>query len=109
MLIIIAGRRYKIYEFLYRLFMAEIAGKIFAENVVIRHVCDCAAATEHPAGEAATEHVLTLDGVEFPWHITKKGPVVARTDCGYTVTVEIMAQNVDAVGVPIHDSRNFVS
>ena len=80
--------------------------KKVAENVVIRHVCHCHASTQQPAPDAETEHVFTIDDQEFPWHITERGPVVTRTDCGYVVSVEIFAQHVDATGVPILDERH---
>jgi hypothetical protein len=75
-----------------------------AREVMIRHVCDCADATEHP-GEGDTEHVFRIDGMDFPWFISEKGPVVTRTEVGYRVAVEIIAQSVDVIGLPIEDER----
>jgi hypothetical protein len=80
----------------------------FADTVVIRHVCDCRDAIEHPGVSEANEHIFSIDGQEFPWHI-KKVPGVTLTDCGYTVTVEILAHSVDAVGVPIQDRRSAMA
>jgi hypothetical protein len=72
-----------------------------AETVVIRHRCECATATA-PPGEDGEEHVLRIDGVDFPWHISERGPVVKRLAEGsYTVTVEIIAREVDAAGVAV--------
>lgn len=76
----------------------------FARLIEIRHRCDCRTATE-PPGPDGDEHVLRIDGVDFPWHISEKGPVVHRGEVGYTVTVEIMASEVDAVGVPVWELR----
>ena len=78
--------------------LRKVAGRI-----EIVHRCECATATEPPS-EAGEEHVLRIDGVEFPWYISTKGPVVRRLARGlYTVTVEIVATDVDAVGVHVED------
>lgn len=80
--------------------------RVYANQITIRHVCTCANSTEHPHDEADTEHIFRIDGLDFPWHISEKGPIVKHTDCGSYVVVEIAApNNIDAVGIPIIDER----
>jgi hypothetical protein len=62
-----------------------------AETVVIRHICHCKTATEHPGHDEVTEHMFTVDDQEFPWYISERGPIVARlTDDLYTIDVELL-------------------
>jgi hypothetical protein len=63
----------------------EIAG-----CVVIRHTCRCDGAVEKTDDDAATEHVFTVDGEDFPWYISERGPIVKRLrDDLYSIDVEI--------------------
>lgn len=69
--------------------MNSILDKI-AKDVVIRHVCHCDTAVERPEGDEPQEHVFTIDGEEFPWLISDRGPVVRQLrDDFYTIDVEI--------------------
>jgi hypothetical protein len=62
-----------------------------AKTVVIRHVCHCDGAVEKPDCDEAKEHVFDVDGKEFPWFISERGPIVKRlADDLYSVDVEIM-------------------
>lgn len=71
-------------------------------EVVIRHVCNCKTANEHPPGGADVEHIFTVNGEDFPWPISERGPIVTKLDDNlFTVGVEIFARKVDAVGIEI--------
>jgi hypothetical protein len=62
-----------------------------AEKVVIRHLCHCETATEEPGPNDAVEHKFTVDGEDFPWYITARGPQATRLAKDlYAVDVEIM-------------------
>ena len=62
-----------------------------AGDVVIRHTCHCKRAAETPADDQAEEHVFTVDGKDFPWPISERGPIVARlTGDLFSIDVEIM-------------------
>jgi hypothetical protein len=75
-----------------------------ARTVTVHHICHCDAATEHPTDGEDVEHLFTIDGVEFPWHISDTGPVIVRLiNDLYKVTVEIYAEHVEAVGIEIQD------
>jgi hypothetical protein len=61
-----------------------------AETVVIRHRCHCTPVAESPE-DGTIEHVFTVNGEDFPWYISERGPMVARlADDWYTVDVEIL-------------------
>jgi hypothetical protein len=71
-----------------------------ARNVVIRHVCHCVELARQareegkslcePSGHKPDEHVFTVDGEDFPWYISERGPLVTRLcDDLYTVDVEL--------------------
>jgi hypothetical protein len=61
------------------------------DEVVIRHVCHCETATVAPNDDEDTEHVFTVDGQDFPWVISQRGPIVKRIrDDLYSVEVEII-------------------
>lgn len=61
-----------------------------ADTVVIRHICHCDGAIEHPGHDEVTEHVFTVDGEDFPWYVSQRGPIVTQLgDDWYTVDVEI--------------------
>jgi hypothetical protein len=74
-----------------------------ARVAVIRHHCDCVSATV-PPGEDGVEHVFTLDGVEFPWHISEEGPRVRKLEGLYAIDVTIPVEDVDVDGVEIADA-----
>lgn len=70
--------------------MKKVLDKI-AKDVVIHHVCHCDTAVEHPEHDDPQEHVFTVDGEDFPWLISERGPVVKRLhDDLYSVDVEIV-------------------
>jgi hypothetical protein len=61
-----------------------------ADTVVIRHVCDCDTAVVHPANGEPHYHVFTVDGEDFPWYVSERGPRVTQFgDNLYAVNVEI--------------------
>jgi len=51
----------------------------FAKHVAIVHTGKC----------PDCDHIFEVDGEEFPWWITEKGPKVAHLQDMYAVTVEI--------------------
>lgn len=60
-------------------------------DVVLIHTCRCSNAPEQPADDEPDKHVFTVDGTEFPWHITERCAIVTRlTDDLYSIDVEIV-------------------
>lgn len=70
-----------------------------ASTVVIRHKCDCPAASQ-PPGEDGIEHRFDVDGAIFPWYISEEGPRVTQLDGMYTVEVTIFGVLRDDAGAP---------
>jgi hypothetical protein len=68
-------------------------------EVVIRHVCArdmCRHAPERPADGDDDEHTFTVDGEDFPWLLTERGPTVSRLrDDLFVVDVEIILLTKD--------------
>lgn len=59
-------------------------------EVLLRHTCHCDAAVEKPAPHEHDEHVFQVDGQDFPWHISERGPIVTHVaDDLYKINVEI--------------------
>jgi hypothetical protein len=59
-------------------------------EVVLRHTCHCDAAVEKPAPHQHDEHVFQVDGDDFPWPLSERGPIVTRLkDDLFAVDVEI--------------------
>ena len=69
----------------------SVAIDAIAAEVVIRHICHCEGSTETPETHALTEHVFMVDGKDFPWYISERGPTVTRVDDElYTVDVDVI-------------------
>lgn len=63
------------------------------DQVYIRHNCDCATSTEPPSPDGKV-HAFKVDGQDFPWFISERGPQVSKlADDFYTIDVEILGVN----------------
>lgn len=61
-----------------------------AGEVLLRHTCHCDDAVEKSAPHEHDEHVFQIDGEDFPWFLSARGPIVKRLrDDLYTVDIEI--------------------
>lgn len=78
-----------------------------AETVVIRHRCHCTPVAQ-PPHDTVIEHVFTVDGEDFPWLISDRGPIVTRlADDFYAVDVEILLLNKNRNDKGRHEILSF--
>lgn len=66
------------------------------EKVLIRHTCSCDTAVERPAGTEPEEHRFEVDGKDFPWFLSARGPVVTRyADDLWRIDIDLFAIDHD--------------
>lgn len=83
---------------------------LIPDEVVINHTCHCKTAGEAPADSGLEQHVFTVDGEDFPFWVTARGPVVTRVhDDLFTVDVEIILVCKEKVPGEFHAYHPYLS